>query len=1234
MVVVALVGVCAGNLAGQANLLKPNGHPPQTAPSMIAAEQEVDSPTSVTKQKRQVVKTDNKTGMERPVFADIRLSVRSEGHERTALLEMMYSNVMQYSFIPERIARELGAEELGVIDFGTEAPQRPRMAQQMLIVRSPDAAPDESPEGESKPQLAASPVTVDSITEPLQGDAEFDPYESDPIFVPAHLGFYGINRTGQHRFRVVRIDRVDLGIGPSFGPINALVLDDDNSEFGVLGIDWAAQPRGDAGEGLWFAAADQSFYFMRGPDAHGSDQPAPDESPSPDANDQNSSNAMIVTGTPTKSPDGMDRPGVRVIASQDYGQARRESTAWIDFQGSQIPVDDGVDFNGFTVYESLFYDVYGVDSETKRVLWKVDGAKSEPFWTRVSIIEYVQDGQKRHAVELFAWDERARSMIRKDVSLDRGEPVDVRPDPIQEETEQDADRIPEIRPVKREGDHVTIAVTEAVTEKRNPRRLLELLRQVTETEMTGNITDHETIVSAANPNYLLNDGMDAPEVTFNLPEGSGLRAEFRGSPVTIEPREDDVVVTITHGRLELIDAGGVVRAWASPDGGAERLVVVCRIENDETVMTMRTARIEPSADDPDPPVQVKMNIASGAADDEADPPHGSIRFEINPPDSQAQRPAQMKMLWRYDVSRLAAEAAQEREEKDRKPDTAEEAVDQAESNPEAVDDSDDWGPAAGKGDLRIRLTILDAEPAVGDPVRLKLEIKNFGGEPQSYDPQYYASFRVLKVERADGEPDLFVGMTPQTSGVPVQLAPGDVAVVWESEDAAELYLLEEGTYRLWVAAPALSDDRLPPSNEVTLRMGPGELPPLKRLLKELSTDLPARWQLSSGFGAVFLTHVPTSLKRDASAIQIWFTDEELAGDFELGKGDQRQLISYLGRGSLGHFNVGAQPAAIELWPDYLESIRRAARTAGVVQAGESDDADPVHQDSTDDAAADKLPWEVTGKVSDRDGRPLEGAEIRAHCGMGTLHQTGSAVSGPDGRFRMRFGPGIWSEDRTAVQAATISVHLPGHFEKNMHRQGDLLAALEPPAGELEWVYERLDDVILPGKPREIDFVMLPAARFKGMLKLADWKPAANYRVSLTGDQLPPSSSVVDEVRTDENGAFEMADIPTGFPFQVLVEPPVAEHPWLGWASPPVEFVFASEDGESTSLHCVYNDGQTRVDFSTQALYLVLMGDGANWRTELAGAAQRPFEPKYDGLSTADGRMVRAGMTTIELGAAR
>jgi len=289
------------------------------------------------------------------------------------------------------------------------------------------------------------------------------------------------------------------------------------------------------------------------------------------------------------------------------------------------------------------------------------------------------------------------------------------------------------------------------------------------------------------------------------------------------------------------------------------------------------------------------------------------------------------------------------------------------------------------------------------------------------------------------------------------------------------------------------------------------------------------------------------------------------------------------------------------------------------QAGVSDE-----DNSRENKVDENKPWSVAGRVTDADGKPIRGATVKAHCGMGTLFETGSAKTNRDGHYEFRFGPGIWSENKQMVQAATISVHFDDHFEKNLHRQGDLVAAMEKPTDEIGWGGKTEEHLFLPDKPKQVDFVMLPAASLRGRVFDKDGKSPEGIRVAITGPELPPSSNVIDSVRTNAKGEFEITGIPTGYKFQILVEPVKAEHPWLAWASPYIVF----RRGETNDIYFDYEIDGKPIDFRCQSLYLMLKGDGVNWKSALQNAAERTLEFKWDGLSTND--KVRAVMASLEL----
>jgi beta-lactamase regulating signal transducer with metallopeptidase domain len=259
-------------------------------------------------------------------------------------------------------------------------------------------------------------------------------------------------------------------------------------------------------------------------------------------------------------------------------------------------------------------------------------------------------------------------------------------------------------------------------------------------------------------------------------------------------------------------------------------------------------------------------------------------------------------------------------------------------------------------------------------------------------------------------------------------------------------------------------------------------------------------------------------------------------------------------------------------------------------------------------ATDQAPWVVNGQVNDDQGRPMKGVAVRAHTGIGTLRMTGSAVTNVDGKYEFRFGPAVWMEGNRGVQAATISVAYPGYFEKNLHRQGDLVGAHMRPEGEIGWGGKTDEQLFLPNQPKTIDFVMAPATRIRGKVTTADGKPANNFRISLTGDELPPSSSVVAQTRTDPEGNFELANLPTGYAFQFLVELPKAESPWLAWASGPIQLEKSSSRNR-TKFSVSSGGKQTTIEVSR--IEWQLRGVGVNWQQALKAARSQPVEAQSD-----------------------
>lgn len=122
------------------------------------------------------------------------------------------------------------------------------------------------------------------------------------------------------------------------------------------------------------------------------------------------------------------------------------------------------------------------------------------------------------------------------------------------------------------------------------------------------------------------------------------------------------------------------------------------------------------------------------------------------------------------------------------------------------------------------------------------------------------------------------------------------------------------------------------------------------------------------------------------------------------------------------------------------------------------------------------PFVVEGTVADAQGKPIPGAEISVSAGMGTLLPMGSAASAADGRYTLRFAPGMtspggqWPENIPG-QFVAISAARESYRETSRSPQGNLVCAGKPESLDSPL---RNDLLIQPLKPFRLDFVMSPA----------------------------------------------------------------------------------------------------------------------------------------------------------------
>ncbi|UCD50292.1 MAG: carboxypeptidase regulatory-like domain-containing protein [Phycisphaerales bacterium] len=125
------------------------------------------------------------------------------------------------------------------------------------------------------------------------------------------------------------------------------------------------------------------------------------------------------------------------------------------------------------------------------------------------------------------------------------------------------------------------------------------------------------------------------------------------------------------------------------------------------------------------------------------------------------------------------------------------------------------------------------------------------------------------------------------------------------------------------------------------------------------------------------------------------------------------------------------------------------------------------------------PFVVTGRVTDGQGRGQYGVTVTAATGIGTLLGGGETITDTQGRYRLRFGPGMLFTDKkvhplgVGFQNALITVRKPGFREANQCRHGRLAMAetVPDPARMKNSTYA---GVVLPNTAFHLDFVLLPA----------------------------------------------------------------------------------------------------------------------------------------------------------------
>jgi hypothetical protein len=173
------------------------------------------------------------------------------------------------------------------------------------------------------------------------------------------------------------------------------------------------------------------------------------------------------------------------------------------------------------------------------------------------------------------------------------------------------------------------------------------------------------------------------------------------------------------------------------------------------------------------------------------------------------------------------------------------------------------------------------------------------------------------------------------------------------------------------------------------------------------------------------------------------------------------------------------------------------------------------------------PFVVHGKITDDTGKPLEGIEVNASCGMGTLFHTGTTKTDNNGNYRLAFRPGIAVGNTklgVGTQVATITPRLEGWYEVHLGRRGNLMMTDSKDELKAEDT-KGYSGVVAANKPYELNFTMTKAAAIQGRFVNEFGTPVKGVEIALTGDILPPSSSILASVKTDDEGRFAFDSVP-------------------------------------------------------------------------------------------------------------
>lgn len=262
--------------------------------------------------------------------------------------------------------------------------------------------------------------------------------------------------------------------------------------------------------------------------------------------------------------------------------------------------------------------------------------------------------------------------------------------------------------------------------------------------------------------------------------------------------------------------------------------------------------------------------------------------------------------------------------------------------------------------LTVRMVLMTEKPTLGQPIKVRIEMTNLFGEPQTYDPSeagVNGSVYILGQDSgAWGVP--YNGRHHQTKPSPRVIQPNETVVLAEEIDVHQQYLIwKPGRYQLrWTGErhaefgnsdPKPSDiSRWPPplntagvANvrqheplDIDIEDGPVEpIRPCFAWLREHANYLfyypdfkPGKWQASMSDGVITLEHIPQGETTVDATLQLWFTERKLTPDQVRQRQQNGKVLHHLGRSRIGHGYLLVEPTHAErMWSKHIPRIQRA-----------------------------------------------------------------------------------------------------------------------------------------------------------------------------------------------------------------------------------------------------------------------------------------------------------------------